>query len=337
MPATRLLAVLTSDPQGPVVRHRWRYFADALEAAGIVLEVVPWPKGLASRRRALHRVAAADGVVVSSRLLRVADLRRVRQRARRLAFDFDDALPYRDSARGAKASRTRQRRFRAVVQASDAVFAGNTYLAELARAAGRDATVLPTVVRMADSPAYPRPPDGLPVLGWIGSRSTVRYLDGEWVTLSAIVASGRPIRLRVIADARPAMPPGIAVEVIPWTETGWRPALAGIHVGLAPLPDDAWTRGKCGLKVLQTLSVGRPVVASAVGVQREQVLHGETGFLASSQEEFFESILQLLDEPERARRMGRAGLDDVRARYSVRAWAPRVVDAVASWLEEPAA
>lgn len=337
MPATRLLAVLTSDPLGPVVRHRWTYFAEALEAAGIVLEVVPWPKGLAGRRQAFQRVTAADGVVVSSRLLRRSDVRRVRRRARRLAFDFDDALPFRDSARKATASRTRRRRFAAIVKASDAVFAGNAYLGELAAAAGRKATVLPTVVRMGATDDLPRPADGLPVLGWIGSRSTVRYLDGEWVTLSAIVASGRPIRLRVIADARPSMPPGIAVEVIPWTREGWRRALAGIHLGLAPLPDDAWTRGKCGLKVLQTLSVGRPVVASAVGVQREQVVHGETGFLATSQEEFFESILHLLDDPERARRMGRAGLEDVRARYSVAAWAPRVVETIASWLEGAAA
>ena len=86
------------------------------------------------------------------------------------------------------------------------------------------------------------------------------------------------------ADAVPEFPPGIHIEGVTWTEDGWREALAGAHIGLAPLPDDAWTRGKCGLKVLQAMSVGRPVVASAVGVQREQVVDGVTGYLAETRE-----------------------------------------------------
>lgn len=332
MPSPRLLVVLSSDPEGPVVRHRWRAFEDVLGEAGIVLEVVDWPKGIEGRRRALHRVETADGVVVSSRLLATADTRAVRHRALRLAFDLDDALPYRDSGRGAGPTRTRVRRFRRLVRASERVFAGNEYLADLVERSGGSAQVLPTVVDVPDGEPAPEPPMPPPVFGWIGSRSTLPYLEAELMPLSALVASGRPFRLRVIADGSPTLPPGIAVESVPWSLDGWRGALAEIHVGLAPLPDDPWTRGKCGLKVLQMMSVARPVVASAVGVQRAQVVHGITGFLAGTEEEFLDGLLALVEDADLRCRMGHAALDAVRTSWSVRAWSPRVVRAVEAWL-----
>ncbi len=332
VPSPRLLVVLSSDPEGPVVRHRWRAFETALAEAGIVLEVVGWPKEIEGRRHALHRVETADGVVVSSRLLAVGDTRAVRRRTPRLLFDLDDALPYRDSARGATSTWNRRRRFRRLLRAADGVFAGNAYLAELALAAGCEAAVFPTVVEVPRGEAAAEPPLPPPVLGWIGTRATLPYLETELVPLSAIVASGRPFRPRVVADRAPQLPPGIALEVVPWTLHGWRDALSAIHLGLAPLPDDSWTRGKCGLKVLQMMSVGRPVVASAVGVQTDQVEHGVTGFLATTHEEFLDGMLSLLDDAALRRRMGEAALDAVRRSWSVEAWAPRLVAAVEGWL-----
>lgn len=328
MPASRLLTVITSAPRGPVARHRWSAYAEDLARAGVVLELVAWPKSWRRRRFALQRASAADGVVLSSRLLTVHDVRRLRRRARRLAFDFDDALPYRDSRRGATRSATRGRRFRAICRRADRVYAGNAFLQELAREAGAEAEIFPTTVAMPVGEALVAPEEETAVIGWIGSRATLPYLEERALVLSALVASGRPFRLRVIADAEPTFPPGIPVEAVAWELGTWREALGAIHFGIAPLPDDPWARGKCGLKVLQMLSLGRPVVASAVGVQSEQVRHGETGFLATDRESFLDGILKLMDDPERRRRMGAAGAEDVRARWSVEAWAPRVVAAI---------
>jgi glycosyltransferase involved in cell wall biosynthesis len=192
--------------------------------------------------------------------------------------------------------------------------------------------VVPTVVLGSVPEPEPEPPPSLPVLGWIGSRATVPYLEALWAPLSALVAVGRTFRLRTVGDLAPRFPPGIAVDHVPWTLEGWRAALSPIHVGLAPLPDDPWTRGKCGLKVLQMMSLGRPVVASAVGVQAEQVLHGQTGFLARSSEEFLTGLLTLIDDHERRRRMGRRACEWVREAWSVDAWAPRVVARLEAWL-----
>ena len=139
--------------------------------------------------------------------------------------------------------------------------------------------------------------------------------------------------MRVVANGVPVMPPGIRVEGIRWTLDGEAAALDGIQVGIAPLPDDAWTRGKCGLKVLQMLSRGRPVVASAVGVQREQVRHGVTGFLATTPEEWVTSLTTLLEDPALRLRMGEAAKRDVLERWSVKAWEERVVSFVTRSLE----
>ncbi len=333
--ATRTLVVISSDPDGPVVRHRWRMFDTHLRDAGIELEVVPWPKGFAGRREALQRAARADAVVVSSRLMSLYTVRKMRAAARRLIFDFDDALPYRDSSRGATRSRTRARRFAFVVAAADLVIAGNAYLRELVRDLGADARVVPTVVEVPAEPPPPEP-DGEPVLGWIGSRATVPYLQDRAAVFSALVTAGRRFRLRVISDVAPSMPTGIVVEHVPWRLDAWRDALLGAHIGLAPLSDDPWARGKCGLRVLQIMSVGRPVVASAVGVQVDQVRNGETGYLSTGAPggaSFLDGLQRLLDRPEDRRAMGLRAWEDARSHWSVEAWGPRLVNVVAQALD----
>lgn len=321
----RTLVVIASDPVGAVARHRALAFRPALERAGVTLEVHGWTKSWLARRRVLARAEESGYALVLSRLLSVADVERLRIRVRRLLFDFDDALPLRDSAAGASPSRTRIERFRAVVAAADAVSCGNPYLAALAERAGARPVVLPTVVEVGAGPRRPEPATPPHVVGWIGSRATLPYVERATVELAAVVALGNPFRLRIVADGTPTMPPGIPVERVQWTEAGEDEAIDGFHVGIAPLPDDPWTRGKCGLKVLQMLGRGRPVVASAVGVQHDQVRDGVTGVLAATKERFVEGLVALLRDEGLRRRMGEAAREDVRARWSVSAWAPQVV------------
>jgi glycosyltransferase involved in cell wall biosynthesis len=220
-----------------------------------------------------------------------------------------------------------------VVRAADLVVAGNAHLARLAQRVGAEPRVIPTCVEVGDGPPVPEPVPPPSVLGWIGSRSTLPYLERVTVPLAAVVAMGAPFRLRVVADAFPAMPPGIPVEEVRWTAEGEAAALDGIHVGLAPLPDDPWTRGKCGLKVIQCMARGRPVVASAVGVQAEQVRHGVTGMLATDDASFVESIVTLLKDGEARRRQGAAAREEVVKNWSVAAWRDRVVATLAEVLE----
>lgn len=324
---TRLLLVISSEPEGPSVRHRWHAYAADLERARIVVQTAAWPKDPAGRHAALVRASNADGVVLSRRLLPRAWARRLRRRARRLAYDVDDAMPFRDTARGATRSFTRARRFRRLVRLADRVFVGNAHLAGLAAKARRAPVLLATAYEAGEDAAPPSPSDVV-TIGWIGSAATVPYLEARIPELSALVATGRIIRLRVVAERAPTLPPGIALEHVPWSLAGERDALQGLHVGFAPLPDDAWTRGKCGFKVVQMLSAGRPVVASRVGVQSEQVRHGETGFLGATPAELLDGLIRLVDDPALRAKMGAAARADALERWSRAAWAPRVVAAV---------
>lgn len=329
--ATRLLLVISSEPDGPSVRHRWRAFAGDLEAAGVVLQVAPWPKERAGRQATLVRASGADGVVLSRRLLPRPWALRLRQRARRLLYDVDDAMPLRDSQRGATRSCTRARRFDRLVALADQVVVGNEVLAGLCRAPRRPPAVVPTTVEVAAEPA-PMPARGPLVVGWIGARATLPYLEAGLPALAAVARAGRAVRLRVVADAAPREPAGVEVEWVPWSEAGEAAALAGMHAGFAPLPDDGWTRGKCGFKVLQMMGAGRPVVASPVGVQAQQVQHGVTGFLATREAEQVDAWLRLADDPAACARMGQAAHAAVRAGWSRAAWAPRLVPLVEAWL-----
>ncbi len=328
MAAIRTLLVISSDPEGPVVRHRWRAYEKALRASDIGLEVAPWPKARGTRQETLARAGAAAGVVISSRLLAGRHVAALRQATPALAFDFDDALPYRDSSRGATRSATRTKRFEAILAAADRVMAGNAYLAQLVEATGRTATTLPTTVAV-DEQVPPPSEDPRPArIAFIGSRSTIAYLESLGEALEAVARGSTPFRLRVIADVPPRLPAEVDVEFVPWALDTWRASLEGADFGLAPLPDDPWSRGKCGLRLLQTLAAGRAVVAAPVGVQAEQVRDGVTGLLATEPADWCAATAELLDDRERRVAMGAAGHADVLQRWSVRAWTPAVVEEV---------
>jgi glycosyltransferase involved in cell wall biosynthesis len=192
--------------------------------------------------------------------------------------------------------------------------------------------VVPTTVAVPEGDPAPEPVGPMLRLGWIGSRATLPYLEACALPLSALVAAGRALRLVVVADRAPTLPPGIPVELVRWSLAGERAALEGVHVGLAPLPDDPWTRGKCGLRVLHFLAAGRPVVASPVGVQATQVRDGETGFLAREDADWVRAIERLGDDAALRARLGRAAREDARSRWSVDAWSPTLVGAVEEWL-----
>lgn len=325
VPTERTVLVVTSDPAGPVVRHRFTAYAPALAEAGITLVVGAWPKDKSVRRETLAQAETADAVIVSSRLLARRHVRALRVRTSRLGFDFDDALPYRDSSRRASSSSTRRRRFAAIVKAADRITAGNAYLKGLVTVHARIARVIPTVVPTPPTPPTPEPDDGPLRIGWIGASSTMPYLEAAGPVFSQLAESGHEFCVRTIADRDPELPAGIMTESVPWRLEDWEQMLQEAHIGVAPLPDDAWTRGKCGLKVLQLLALGRPVVASAVGVQTEQIRPGETGFLARTDAELRDGLERLLEDKALRQTMGRAAHADVVERWSVAAWAPTVV------------
>ena len=321
---TRRLAVLSAEPAGPSVRHRWVRSAPWLEREGLALEVVPLPKESGDRSGAFARAAAADLVVLQRRLLRHGDFRRLRAAARRLVYDFDDAMPYRDSFRTEPRSTVRANRFLRTCAEAEAVVAGSEDLAAMARDCGpRALFVAPTPVDPARYGPVPGPrAEGEPFrFGWIGSRATLPYLEGIAGPLARACAAVPGARLLVVADGAPELP-GVPVDFVPWTEGGEAEALRRMDAGVMPLTDDPWSRGKCAFKVLQYMATGIPAVAAPVGANRAAVEDGRTGFLAGTEGAWEEALVRLARDAGLRALLGAEARRQAETRWSAAVLAP---------------
>jgi len=330
------LVALVESPDHVCCRYRLAAFRPSLEAAGHRLDLRPWPKRWWSRLRLGRALRGADVVILQRKLLPVWLLYLLRCAAPRLVFDFDDAVFLRDSysPKGLH-SASRLHRFMATVETVDAVVAGNQFLAgEAGRwAAGAHRVhVVPTCVEPARySPARH---EGTGVeLVWVGSSSTLRGLEAVRPLLEEVGRAVPGARLKLVSD-RFLRLNHLPVLECPWTESGEPAAVAAADVGISWVPDDLWSRGKCGLKVLQYMAAGLPVVANPVGVQTDLVRHGETGFLARTPAEWVEALRRLAAAPDLRRRFGEAGRRRVEAEFSVAAGSARWL-AVLDGLRKP--
>jgi glycosyltransferase involved in cell wall biosynthesis len=305
-------------------RYRLAAFRPFLEQAGHTLELQAMPRGWLARL-ALFRQLRGANVILQRRLLPGWQCLVLRRAARRLLFDFDDAVFLRDSyAAGGLHDRRRLRRFLDLMRCADLVIAGNAFLAEnAARWAGADRVhVVPTCVdperyRVAE----PMRIEGVELV-WVGSSSTLQGLQAIAPLLEEIGRSLPGLRLKLICD-RFLQLRDLSVIPCQWTESGEAEEIARADIGISWIPDDLWSRGKCGLKVLQYMAAGLPVIANPVGVQVEMVRHGETGFLAQTPAQWIEAVQRLAHDPELRRRMGRAGRRLVESHYGVTAGAAR--------------
>ncbi len=250
-----------------------------------------------------------------------------------MIFDFDDAIfvPYVSPSNGYLSYLKFPGKTRTICRLSAHVMAGNPYLAEYAGQVNDRITIVPTTI---DTDKYNGVPQSLtrasigasdgnvPVIGWSGSFSTVQHLDTLRGALQRLARLER-FKLRVIGTPRYELD-GVEVEALPWRAATELDDLGLIDIGVMPLPDDQWSKGKCGLKALQYMALGVPTVCSPVGVNSEIIRDGENGLLAASEDEWVETLALLLRSPELRRRLGAAGRATVEQRYSAIVQAPRV-------------
>ncbi len=316
---------LIEAPQHVCYRYRLEAYLPELSRRGLTLEALPIPAGLPARIKHLRRAAPADVVILQRKLLPLWQLALLRRSAQTLVYDFDDAMFHRDSfaPKGIR-SRSRMMHFWATIYASDAVLAGNDFLGQqAARFVGHErVTVIPTCVCPATYPLSQHASDGRAVrLVWIGQPSTMRALRQFQPHLTAASNRVAGLELRVICSEFPKLD-GIRVVPRTWSQEGEAAELAECDIGISWLPVDPWSQGKCGLKVLQYLAAGLPVVANPVGMHCELVRPGKTGFLATTPQEWADAIDRLAADPDLRRQMGAAGRRLVETHYSVDRWAP---------------
>jgi len=300
--------------QVPVLEHVWHY----LHQLRVLVDL-------------LLRVRACHTVYVQKVVLPAWVLRWLKAGGRRLVFDFDDALyalaPGQDRGLRGAIRRRRAERFERMLKASDLVVIENDINRDYARQHCRE---LLTITGPIDTARY-RPGGGRApgpvVLGWIGSPSTTGYLDFLRPVLQELARRGHAPVLHLIGAA-PFEVPGVDVRRTPWAIDTEVDVLATFDVGLMPLTDDPWSRGKGGYKILQYMAMGIPTVASPVGINADLVQHGTTGFLGSSVDEWLAALEALISDPDRRRAIGERARHEAIERHSLERHAPAIVRAL---------
>ena len=325
------LAALVKFEDHVCCRYRVAAFRPHFESAGHSFELHVIPKSWFGRLT-LGRMEA-DAIIVQRKLIPRVPLALLRRRAKRLIFDFDDAIWLRDSysPKGFDDPR-RANRFRQTMAMCDLVVAGNEMLAAEARKHATRVIVVPTCVDVSSYLLPVRTADPIQLV-WVGSSSTLRGLEQFTPTLSAIGRAVPGMRLKIICD-RFIDIPDLPVDRCEWSEATEAAEIAAADIGIGWVPDDPWSRGKCGLKVLQYQAAGLPVVANPVGVQAEFVRDGRTGFQANTTEQWVNAIRELVASAELRQTLGAAGRKQVEERYSVAAGAALWLDAIQNLMKK---
>jgi glycosyltransferase involved in cell wall biosynthesis len=300
------LFIMTNNSNRASFRQRIEVYLDTLQANGIACEVAKLPFGSNKRLRLFKRAKEFDGVFLHKKGLNVIDGFWLRKYSKKIIYNFDDAVMYSDK-RPERNSRSHLIPFRRSVKLADMVIAGNSYLAEHAQRFNSNVKILPLGLKVSDYEFdCPLKNDDKIRLVWIGSKSTLNYLVEMKPILEEIGSRFDNVILRIISDEffeLRKMP----VEKRPWSKDTRCIDLATSDIGLAPLPNNRFTRGKCSFKVLEYSAAGLPVIASPIGTNSIYVCDHSTGFLVRDEQEWIDRISRLINTPELREKMGQEG------------------------------
>jgi len=300
------LLIITNNRRRASFRQRIGIYLDNLREKGIRCNVASIPHGLLARRKLFKETEDFQGVLIHKKGLNPFDAFWLQKYSRRIIYDFDDAIMF--SPKTPNRNNTSQSwRFRKSVLIADTVISGNSYLADQARRFNPNVEVIPTGLNVNNYQLRNHTNNNTKIrLVWIGSKITLQYLAEIAPALNDIGARFDNIVLRIISDAFLTLK-NMEVEKCYWSLDKQAADLSTSDIGLAPLPDNPFTRGKCGFKILQYEASGLPVVASPVGVNAEYVVDGITGFHARNTSEWTDKISRLLSDPQMRQNMGLAG------------------------------
>lgn len=343
----RVLLLSRYGDRGASSRVRYLQYLDDFEAQGWTVEVSPLfsnayvealyagkgraretVRGYARRLYALKQARQFDVLIIEKELFPFLPALFERLLARfRVPYvvDYDDALIHRyDLHSRAVVRRLLGRKIDAVMRKAAVVVAGNEYLADRAREAGaRRIEIIPTVVDTERYQPAMKSSDGMPVVGWIGTPKTSRYLM-PLLPVFEKLRNEMPVRF-VAVGALESDFAGTPVEAWPWTEESEVPSIQQFDIGIMPLQDSPWEKGKCGYKLIQYMACGLPVIASPVGVNAAIVDHNQNGFLASSEKQWANFLKELSFDNDKRASMGLSGRQKAQSLYSRSSQSPHLI------------
>ena len=322
----RSVIFLTPSIDTPSTRYRVICNFPLLERQGWHPTLEQIPKGPVSRIRLFNSLSGYDIVVLQKKLFQWWALRYIRLKSNRLIYDFDDAVLFRDSNAGDFHSASRSRRFNNTLRQADVVMAGNAYLRSLAEPVNRNIFIVPTGIDTALFSPEPRIRHrATPVIGWIGSKPNLIYLKKLIAPINRLWEIHPTFRLKIVCDD---FIDGFAcpVEKKRWHAQEAVKDIRDFDIGVMPLAEDLWTRGKCAFKLLQYMSCGIASVASTTRVTAGIIEDGKNGFLAVNSDQWVEKLSWLLKHPERRTRMGQEARFSLEGRFDTETIGRAVAD-----------
>jgi glycosyltransferase involved in cell wall biosynthesis len=314
----KIIFLTHSSDQG----HRFRveqYFP-YLRGQGVEPKWQPLSGSRMDRFVIYKQLSSFDVVCIQRRLLHPLEFYWIRRRSSKILFDLDDAIMYRSSSSPYPHSLSRRLKFRWMVKGSDVVTVGNQFLRSEVLKVDRkkEVFVIPTCVDMDLYPQKKKISNRSEiVLGWIGTKGNLKYLKKLEPVFETIRQRFPEVKLKIVSND--FFDSGhLPIIKKPWKLEDENADLISFDIGLMPLHDDLWSRGKCGLKIVQYLSVGLPVVCTPVGINSDIIQNGENGFWAANDQEWVDRLSTLIQNPDLRYQMGLKGIEKVEKEYSLR-------------------
>ena len=313
----RIIFLTHSSDQGQ--RFRVGQYFPYLRDHGVEPKGQPLSGAWSERLMTYRQLPSFDVVCIQRRLLSPFEFYWIRKKSSTILFDLDDAIMYRSSSSPHPHSFSRRLKFRWMVKGSDAVTVGNQFLKEevLRVDPGKKISIIPTSI---DTALYPQKKKTSSheeiILGWIGTRGNLKYLKKLEPVFKILGQRFPKIRLKIVSNEF------YDSSYLPTIKKMWKledenEDLISFDIGLMPLQDDLWSKGKCGLKIIQYLSVGVPAVCTPVGSNSDIIKDGENGFWATDHREWISRLSTLIENPDLRRQMGLKGIETVERGYSL--------------------
>ena len=312
-------------------RYRVLQYLPFFRAAGIDTEVFEFPQRMAGWSSLWEFLKKGDVIFVQSKRLPFSVLLFLKRLKKKILYDFDDAVMFKNSLSKNPYSLRRTLSFKRMLHYTDLVVAGNGFLNQEAEKYHGRVKVLPTPI---DAERYQKKKNyksDTVNMGWIGDHGSIHYMESYKDVWEAIGRKYTNVVLTIICDTF-IDTKDITLRRIPWSYEREIDDLMSLDIGLMPLFDDLWSKGKCGFKIIQYLGVGVPAVCTPVGINRDVVHDGVHGLWANTKDEWIEKLSTLIENASLREKMGGEGRRKIMDAYTVQVCAPKLIE----WIKEMA-
>jgi len=308
-------------------RYRVLQYLPHLKKQGVDASIHFYQRRWMDKIKFYNTLGSYDILYIHRKLFSPIEFWYIRKKAKKIIYDFDDALMYRSSGSKNPYSPARRMKFAYMMSRMDYVISGNEFLKSEALRYNQNVCVIPTSIDLSRYGLKEHFKGGSVTIGWLGSSSTLKYLKPLIPIFEKIQGKYSNMRLKIVCDK---FLDSSQVPIIKkkWSLEDEEKDLKSFDIGVMPLTDDLWSQGKCGLKILQYYSVGVPVVCTPVGVNRDIVQDGVNGYWAENEDQWEGRLLKLIEDERLRREMGLKGRRIVEEGYSLKVNASRILDVI---------